>query len=213
MTESSRGLFYLPIIYLWTGGVKGDILASLAPPVHLLGERLGWTLLVCMVRDFRRGHLEVSWRSPSDDYMSTAPRSIALSKKHRRHSPVSIITVVTSDWPSYRCSVSRRRHPRVFERHHVISAGHRDKTCNEDEKTEDIDVWTNTVVVLWMRLLLMKSIGFNALMTFYAVIKWKKIVYSSNLQKRGEGDCEEEEEEEEEEEGRRRREGGGGGGG
>ncbi|KAI9521544.1 hypothetical protein NQZ68_003697 [Dissostichus eleginoides] len=117
MTEPSNGLYYLPIIYLWTGGVKCDVLASLAPPVHLSGERLGWTLLVCMVSDFRRGHLEVSWRSPSEGQVSSSPYSMAVNRKHRGNSAVAIITVATSDWPSYSCSASHRRHPKVPRRH------------------------------------------------------------------------------------------------
>ncbi len=39
-------------------------------------------------------------------------------------------------------------------------------------QSPDVAVWTNTVVVLVMRLLLMKIIIFNTLMTAYAVIKW-----------------------------------------
>ncbi|GLD53902.1 uncharacterized protein AKAME5_000658700 [Lates japonicus] len=123
MTEPPRGLFYLPIIYLWTGGVEGDVLASLGPPVHLSGERLGWTLLVCMVSDFRRGHLEVSWKSPSEGHIFTAPYSVTLNRKHRGNSAVAIITVVTSDWPSYSCAVSHRRRPRVTRRHRTSSSG------------------------------------------------------------------------------------------
>lgn len=95
------------------------MLASLAPPVHLSGERLGLTLLVCMVSDFRRGHLEVTWRSPSEGQMSSTLYSIAVNRKHRDHSPVAIITVVTSDWPSYSCSASHRRHSRVIRKHHT----------------------------------------------------------------------------------------------
>ncbi|KAG7243207.1 hypothetical protein INR49_014809 [Caranx melampygus] len=168
MTEPPRGLFYLPIIYLWTGGVEGDVLASLAPPVHLSGEKLGFTLLVCMVSDFRRGHLEVSWSSPSEDHMFTALNSISVRRKHRGHSAVAIITVVTRDWPSYKCSVSDRRHRKVTKRHRTTSS---DKICYEDEKTEDVDVRTDTVVVLAMRLILMKIIVFDTLMTIHAVIK------------------------------------------
>ncbi|KAM8759584.1 uncharacterized protein AB9X84_007938 [Acanthopagrus schlegelii] len=174
MTEPSRGLFYLPIIYLWTGAVEGDVLASLAPPVHLSGERLGWTLLICMVSDFRRGHLEVSWRSPSEGHhISSSPSSITVNKKHRGHGAVAIITVATGDWPSYSCSVSHRRHPKVNRRRHTSSSGHHNKICDEYEETEDVGVvvWTSTVVVVIMRLLLMKIIIFNTLMTTYAVIK------------------------------------------
>lgn len=36
----------------------------------------------------------------------------------------------------------------------------------------DVDLWTDTVVVLAMRLLLMKILLFNTLMTIYVVIKW-----------------------------------------
>lgn len=151
------------------GGVEGDVLASLAPPVHLSGERLGLTLLVCMVSDLRRVHLEVSWRSPSEGQMPSTLYSIAVNRKHRDHSPVAIITVATSDWPSYSCSVSHRRHPRVNRKHHTTSS--EDKICYEDDETIDVVVRTNTVTVLAMRLLLLKIIVFNTLMTTYAVIK------------------------------------------
>ena len=107
----------------FSGGVEGDVLASLAPPVHLSGERLGWTLLVCMVSDFRRGHLEVSWRSPSEGLVSSSPYSVAVNRKHRGNSAVAIITVATGDWPSYSCSVSHRRRPKVPRRHHGTSSG------------------------------------------------------------------------------------------
>ncbi|KAL6114295.1 uncharacterized protein ACO6RY_05094 [Pungitius sinensis] len=173
MAEPHRGLFYLPIIYLWTGVVDGDVLASLAPPVHLSGERLGWTLLVCMVGDFRSGHLEVSWRSPSEGHMSSSPYSVALDRKHRGNSAVAIITVATRDWPSYSCSVSHRRRPKVARRHHTTASvtDHEDKMCYEYEETEDVVAWTNTVVVMILRLLLMKVLVFNTLITICAVIK------------------------------------------
>lgn len=112
-----------------SGGVDGNILASLAPPVHLSGERLGWTLLVCMVSDFRRGRLQVSWRSPSEGHMSTAPHSLAVNKKHRGQSAVAIITVSTRDWPSFSCSVSHRRHPKVIKRPRTLSSGRSTATC------------------------------------------------------------------------------------
>ncbi|KAM7017951.1 uncharacterized protein LKV04_000697 isoform 2-T2 [Tautogolabrus adspersus] len=121
MTEPHSGLFYLPMIYLWTGGVEGDMLASLAPPVHLSGERLGWTMLVCMVSDFRTGHLEVNWRSPSESHMSSSLFRLSVNSKHRSHSAVATITVATRDWPSYSCSVTHRRRPKVIRRHHTSS--------------------------------------------------------------------------------------------
>ncbi|CAK6970542.1 hypothetical protein KUCAC02_028705 [Scomber scombrus] len=153
------------------GRVEGDVLASLAPPVHLSGERLGLTLLVCMVSDFKRGHLEVSWRLPSEGQMSSTLYSIAINRKHRDHSAVAIITVATSDWPSYSCSASHRRHPRVTRKHHTTTSRDQDMTCYEDDETKDVVVWTNTVTVLAMRLIFFKSLVFNTLMTTYAVIK------------------------------------------
>lgn len=36
----------------------------------------------------------------------------------------------------------------------------------------DVDVWTDTVVVQAMRLILIKIVAFNTLMTIHAVIKW-----------------------------------------
>ncbi|KAK5622084.1 hypothetical protein CRENBAI_010769 [Crenichthys baileyi] len=138
MTEPLRGLIYLPIIYLWTG-VEGNVLASLAPPVHLSGERLGLTLLVCVVSDFRRGHLEISWRSASDeDYTNIAPYNGAVTRRHHGHSPVAMITVVTSEWPSYSCSVRRRKHSKATKKHRITSTGE-DKMCNNDEEREGID--------------------------------------------------------------------------
>ncbi|XP_078141102.1 uncharacterized protein LOC144539584 [Centroberyx gerrardi] len=172
MTEPSRGLFYLPIIYLWTGGVEGDVLASLAPPVHLSGERLGWTLLVCVVSDLRRGHLEVSWMSSSQGHLPGAPYSIARDRQDGSRSAVATITVATSDWPSYSCFVSHRQHPRVIRTHHAtFSDDDDDNICYDDDVREDVGWWTDEVTLLAMRLLLLKSLIFNTLMTTYVVIK------------------------------------------
>lgn len=100
------------------------MLASLAPPVHLSGERIGLTLLVCVVSDFRRGHLEISWRSASDkEYTNIAPYKGAVTRKHRGHSAVAMITVVTSNWPSYSCSVHRKKHSKATKRPRVTSTG------------------------------------------------------------------------------------------
>ncbi|KAM8885156.1 uncharacterized protein AB9W97_012903 isoform 2-T2 [Spinachia spinachia] len=125
-----------------------------------------------MVGDFRRGHLEVSWRSPSEGHMSSSPYSVALDRKHRGNSAVAIITVATRDWPSYSCSVSRRRYPKVARRHYTTTPDHEDKMCYECEETQDVAVRTNAVVVMIMRLLLIKSLAFNTLITTYAVVKW-----------------------------------------
>lgn len=105
------------------GGVDGDMLASLAPPVHLSGERLGWTLLVCMVSDFRRGRLQITWRSVSEGRISILPYSTATNRNHHGHNAAAAITVATRDWPSYSCSVSHRRHPKVIKRHQSTSPG------------------------------------------------------------------------------------------
>lgn len=171
MTEPSKGLFYLPIIYLWTG-VKGYMLTALAPPVHLSGDRLGWTLLVCMVSDLRRGHLEVRWRFPSGGYMSESPFSVVVNSRPKGHSPVAMITVATNDWPAYRCSVNHKRRPKVTKGRLISSSvsGDEEKTCYEDEE-RGYDVWTNTVIVLTMRLLLLKILVFNTLLSIYAFIK------------------------------------------
>lgn len=84
-----------------------------------------------MVSDFRRGHLEVSWRSPSEGHhISSSPSSITVNKKHCGHGAVAIITVATGDWPSYSCSVSHRRHPKVNRRRHTSSSG---RTVAESE--------------------------------------------------------------------------------
>uniref|UniRef100_A0A3Q3XDH8 Ig-like domain-containing protein n=1 Tax=Mola mola TaxID=94237 RepID=A0A3Q3XDH8_MOLML len=101
----------------------GDVLASLAPPVYLSEDRLGWTLLVCMVSDFRRGHLEVSWSSTSEGLVSISPYSNSANMKHHGHNAVAVITVATSDWPSYKCSVSHKRHPKLIKKHHSTMSG------------------------------------------------------------------------------------------
>lgn len=108
---------------LGSGGVECHVLASLAPPVHLSGERLGWTLLVCVVSDFRRGHLEISWRSASEDHMYVPPYSTVVTRRHRGHNPVATISVATRNWPSYSCSVSQRKHPKVMRRHRTALSG------------------------------------------------------------------------------------------
>lgn len=97
------------------------MLAALAPPVHLSGERLGWTMLICMVSDFRRGRLEVSWKSALQGHAPSFPTSLALSSKRR--GAVAIITVATGDWPSYSCSVSHRRHQKRHKKWHTASSG------------------------------------------------------------------------------------------
>ncbi|RVE68226.1 hypothetical protein OJAV_G00090190 [Oryzias javanicus] len=179
MTEATRGLFYLPMIYLCTGGVEAHMLASLAPPVHLSGDRLGWTLLVCVVGDFRRGRLEISWSEGSKGQRQVTPFNSAVSRRHRGHNAVSTITVATGNWPSYRCSVRRRHHSKAKKRHSTAFSDDEDKTCyidEDEEKDEETDeyimVWTNTAVILALRLLLMKILTFNTLMTTYVVIKW-----------------------------------------
>lgn len=105
------------------GRVDGDVLASLAPPVHLSGEKLGWTLLVCMVGDWRRGHLEVSWSSASEGHISLLPYSIDTNRKHRGHRAVAAITVATRDWPSYKCSARHSRHKKITRRQHSTPSG------------------------------------------------------------------------------------------
>lgn len=99
------------------------MLTALAPPVHLSGDRLGWTLLVCMVSDLRRGHLEVRWRFPSGGYMSESPFSVVVNSRPKGHSPVAMITVATNDWPAYRCSVNHKRRPKVTKGRLISSSG------------------------------------------------------------------------------------------
>ncbi|KAK7934054.1 hypothetical protein WMY93_004950 [Mugilogobius chulae] len=119
MTETSKSFFYLPFFYLWTGA-KGNMLTVLAPPVHLSGDRLGWTLLVCVVSDLQRGHLEVKWKMPSGHDIAESPfTSVVVNSRHRSHSPVSIITVATQDWSGYRCSASHKKRPKMTKRHHI----------------------------------------------------------------------------------------------
>lgn len=108
---------------LLLGRVDGQLLASLAPPVHLSGQKLGWTLLVCMVGDFRRGHLEVSWRSASEGHISTLPYSSETNWKHHGHRAVAVLTVATRDWQSYTCSASHRRNNRISRTHRSTPSG------------------------------------------------------------------------------------------
>ncbi|XP_077378809.1 uncharacterized protein LOC144019543 [Festucalex cinctus] len=162
-----RTLIYLIFFSLLTG-VKCDMLASLAPPVHLSGERLGWTLLFCMVRNLRRGRLEVSWRSPSEGRTSSG--LVRFSSKHLDRSAVAGITVATKEWTSYSCSVSR--HPRVSKRHHSTVTDAQDNICIENDESKDVAKWTNTVIVFIIKLLLLKILVLNSVVTMYAVIKW-----------------------------------------
>ncbi|KAM7391746.1 hypothetical protein PAMP_022408 [Pampus punctatissimus] len=104
--------------------------------------------------------------------MSSVLYIIDINRKHRNHSPVAIITVMTSDWPSYSCSASHRRHPKITRKHPTVFSDDQNMICHEDDETKDIIVWTNMVTVLAMRLLVLKILVFNTLMTTYAVIKW-----------------------------------------
>lgn len=112
--------FYVPL-HCVSGGVESDMLAALAPPVHLSGERLGWTMLICMVSDFRRGRLEVSWKSALQGHGPSFPTSLALNSKRR--GAVAVITVATGDWPSYSCSVYHRRHQKHRRKWHTGPSG------------------------------------------------------------------------------------------
>lgn len=114
-------VFVHVLIHCLSGGVECEMLAALAPPVHLSGERLGWTMLICMVSDFRRGRLEVSWKSALQGHAQSFPSSLALSSKRR--GAVAIITVATGDWPSYSCSVSHRRHQKHLKKCHTAPSG------------------------------------------------------------------------------------------
>lgn len=60
----------------------------------------------------------------------------------------------------------------LFKKRNLL--GHTDVVCYVGVWffSTDVGLWTNTVVVLALRLILMKIIVFNTLMTIYAVIKW-----------------------------------------
>lgn len=118
---SFRMFIFNVALHCVSGGVECDMLAALAPPVHLSGERLGWTMLICMVSDFRRGRLEVSWKSALQGHGPGFPTSLALNSKHR--GAVAIITVATGDWPSYSCSVHHRRHQKHRRKWHTGASG------------------------------------------------------------------------------------------
>lgn len=117
-------VYFSPVVLFYvSGGVEGDMLAVLAPPVHLSGERLGWTMLFCIVTDFRQGRLHVTWRSASEGQLSSFPTGLVLSSKHHGRGAVAVITVATSDWPSYSCSVNPRRHHKGLRRRHTTPSG------------------------------------------------------------------------------------------
>ncbi|KAM9464697.1 uncharacterized protein ACWYII_009782 isoform 2-T2 [Salvelinus alpinus] len=173
MKERHRILLCLTILYLWIVLVHGDVLASLAPPVHLAGERVGWTLLVCVITDLGRGHLEVSWRSPGDVSPASAPYSVAGEEQDSGRSAVAIVTVATSEWASYSCFVSHRRHARVIRTHHATFTDEDEESCYEHHNSvfQANGLWTDHVTLQALRLLLLKTTIFNALITACAVRK------------------------------------------
>uniref|UniRef100_A0AAV2MR49 Ig-like domain-containing protein n=1 Tax=Knipowitschia caucasica TaxID=637954 RepID=A0AAV2MR49_KNICA len=144
------------------------MLTALAPPVHLSGDRLGWTLLVCVVSDLQRGHIEVVWK-PSRHYIPESSfTSVIVNDRHQSHSPVSIITVATNDWPGFRCSANHKRRPKIPKRRRVNPSSNEETRCFDEMEID----YANTVVVLMLRLLLLKIVAFNVLLTIYSVIKW-----------------------------------------
>ncbi|KAL0979301.1 hypothetical protein UPYG_G00183380 [Umbra pygmaea] len=173
MREELRTPLSLTILYLWTVIVNGDVLASLAPPVHLQGERVGWTILVCVITDLGMGHLEVNWRSPREMSPASAPYSVAGDQHDSDRSAVAIVTVATSEWASYSCFVSHRQHTKVLRTHHATFTELGESIHKHPNQVfEAIGWWTDHVTLQALRLLLLKTTVFNVLVTTCAVIKW-----------------------------------------
>ena len=57
---------------------------------------------------------------------ASAPYSVAGEEQDSGRSAVAIVTVATSEWASYSCFVSHRRHARVIRTHHATFTG---KVC------------------------------------------------------------------------------------
>ena len=100
-----------------------DLVASLPPPVHLSGEGLGWTVLVCLVTDLGAGHLEVTWGSSGVLAPPGGSLSFGVAGDQQDASAAAVITVATDMWPSYSCLVTHRHQARVTWTRHVSYAG------------------------------------------------------------------------------------------
>ncbi|CAG5922692.1 unnamed protein product [Menidia menidia] len=92
----------------------------------------------------RRGHLDISWRSAMEGHISVAPYT-AVSRKHRGHNAVSVITVATNNWPSYSCSVGHRH--KLKKKRHLTSSEDEEKSlCEEEDVTVTYQVWLTVAV-------------------------------------------------------------------
>ncbi|KAG7481397.1 hypothetical protein MATL_G00066250 [Megalops atlanticus] len=157
-------------IHLMAMGVEAELIATLAPPLHLSGGRGSWTVLVCLVTDAPQANMEVTWLSSRAGGASDVPYRVA-REEDGTHSAISLISVASDEWESYTCFVSYRSSARVIRRHY---AGFTDEglggSCNEDV-SEVIHTQSDAMLILALRILLLKTIIFNFLMTAVAVIK------------------------------------------
>lgn len=60
---------------------------------------------------------------------ASAPYSVAGEEQDSGRSAVAIVTVATSEWASYSCFVSHRRHARVIRTHHATFTGRARCVC------------------------------------------------------------------------------------
>ncbi|XP_064152821.1 pre T-cell antigen receptor alpha-like isoform X2 [Anguilla rostrata] len=143
-------------IHFMAMGVEAEVFATLAPPFHLSRERGSRTILVCLVSDPVRGDMVITWLSTKGEGSSPITHSVA-EEEDGTHSALSVISVPTDAWDSYTCFITHSNPAMVIQRRYIDFVG--------------IQMQSDIVFILALRILIFKITMFNLLMTTSAVIK------------------------------------------
>ncbi|XP_035235609.1 pre T-cell antigen receptor alpha-like isoform X1 [Anguilla rostrata] len=157
-------------IHFMAMGVEAEVFATLAPPFHLSRERGSRTILVCLVSDPVRGDMVITWLSTKGEGSSPITHSVA-EEEDGTHSALSVISVPTDAWDSYTCFITHSNPAMVIQRRYIDFVDEElAGSCYEDG-SNGIQMQSDIVFILALRILIFKITMFNLLMTTSAVIK------------------------------------------
>ncbi|KAJ8380420.1 hypothetical protein SKAU_G00011980 [Synaphobranchus kaupii] len=171
IAQSSRMLLSFLTIQFIAMGVEAEPFATLAPPFHLSRESGSRTILVCLVSHHTRGDMVVTWLSSRAGESSHITHSVA-REEDGTHSAVSVISVATDEWDSYTCFITHSNPVTVIQRRYIDFLDEElHGSCYADVPNA-IQIQSDAMFILVLRILLLKLTIFNFLMTTNAVIKW-----------------------------------------